>query len=126
MPGVWFVVRAARRISLEDIVALSRGDFDGPGSQASQAGLYSGLRWLRSEVLERTMSSDYEIKVKQLAPEDGGGFFAWVPDFPGCMSDGDTLVEAVANVRAAINEWIAEAVRLNRAVPTPTRKQAAH
>jgi antitoxin HicB len=71
------------------------------------------------------MSSDYEIKVKQLAPEDGGGFFAWVPDLPGCMSDGNTLVEAVANVRAAINEWIAEAARLNRAVPTPHRKQAA-
>jgi antitoxin HicB len=60
------------------------------------------------------MSSDYEIKVKQLAPEDGGGFFAWVPDLPGCMSDGDTLVEAVANVRAAINEWIAEGTN-----PTP-------
>jgi hypothetical protein len=36
------VVRAAfgRRISLEEIVALSRGDFDGSGSQANQAGLY--------------------------------------------------------------------------------------
>ena len=71
------------------------------------------------------MSSDYEIKAKQLPPEDGGGYLAWVPDLPGCMSDGDTLVEAVANVRAAINEWIAEAARLNRAVPTPHRKQAA-
>ena len=126
MPAVWFVVRAARRISLEDILALSRGDFDGSGSQASQAGLYSGLRWLRSEVLGRTMSSDYEIKVKQLAPEDGGGFFAWVPDLPGCMSDGDTPAEAVQNVTAAIDEWIAEAMRLNRAVPTPTRRQVAY
>ena len=36
------------------------------------------------------MSTDYEIKVKQLPPEDGGGFLAWVPDLPGCMSDGDT------------------------------------
>ena len=40
--------------------------------------------------------------------------------------NGDTLVEAVASVRLAIDEWIAEAVRLNRAVPAPTHKRAAH
>ena len=72
------------------------------------------------------MSSAYEIKAKQLQPEDGGGYLAWVPDLPGCMSDGETLVEAVANVRAAIDEWIAEAIRLNRAVPAPTHQRAAH
>ena len=36
------------------------------------------------------MSSDYEIKAKQLPPEDGGGYLAWVPDLPGCMSDDET------------------------------------
>jgi antitoxin HicB len=72
------------------------------------------------------MSSDYDIQVKALPPEDGGGFLAWVPDLPGCMSDGDTPAEAVQNVTAAIEEWIDEAIRLNRTVPAPTRKQAAH
>ena len=72
------------------------------------------------------MSSDYEINAKQLPPEDGGGYLAWVPDLPGCLSDGDTLVEAVASVRLAIDEWIAEAVMLNRAMPAPTHKRAAH
>jgi antitoxin HicB len=72
------------------------------------------------------MSSDYEIRVKALPPEDGGGYLAWVPDLPGCMSDGDTPAEAVQNVTVAIDEWIAEAVRLNRPVPAPTRRQAAY
>jgi predicted RNase H-like HicB family nuclease len=72
------------------------------------------------------MSSSYEIRIKPLPPEEGGGFLAWVPDLPGCMSDGWTPAEAVENATAAIDEWIGEAVRLNRAVPAPTRKQAAH
>ena len=59
--------------------------------------------------------------LRALHAEDGGGYLAVVPDLPVCMSDGDTPAEAVQNVTAAIDEWIAEAMRLNRAVPTPTR-----
>jgi antitoxin HicB len=80
----------------------------------------------RSEVLERAMnSSDYEIELKVLSPEDGGGYLAWVPDLPGCMSDGATPDEATRNAHAAIEEWIAESIRLKRAVPAPSRKLAA-
>jgi predicted RNase H-like HicB family nuclease len=72
------------------------------------------------------MSSNYEIRVKPLPPDEGGGFLAWVPDLPGCMSDGHTPGEAIENASAAINEWIEEALRLDRAIPAPTRKQAAY
>ena len=72
------------------------------------------------------MSSKYEIRVKALPSDEGGGFLAWVPDLPGCMSDGNTPTEAIENATQAIDEWIDEAVRLNRAVPAPTRKQAAY
>ena len=72
------------------------------------------------------MSSNYEIRVKALPSDEGGGFLAWVPDLPGCMSDGNTPAEAIENATRAIDEWIDEAVRLNRAVPAPTRKQAAY
>jgi antitoxin HicB len=71
-------------------------------------------------------SRNYEIQVKPLPPEDGGGFLAWVPDLPGCASDGRTPTEAVDNASAAIDEWIEEAVRLGRAIPSPSRKQAAY
>jgi antitoxin HicB len=69
---------------------------------------------------------NYAIEIKPLSPELGGGFFAWVPDLPGCMSDGRTQTEAIGNAMTAIDEWIEEAVRLNRAVPAPTRKHAAY
>jgi predicted RNase H-like HicB family nuclease len=72
------------------------------------------------------MSSNYEIRVKPLPSDEGGGFLAWVPDLPGCSSDGSTPTEAVENARQAIAEWIDEAVRLNRAIPAPTRKEAVY
>ena len=70
------------------------------------------------------MSSNYHIQVDPLPPDEGGGFVAWVPDLPGCMSDGATPAEAIANATKAIDEWIEEAVRLRRAVPTPSRRAA--
>jgi antitoxin HicB len=72
------------------------------------------------------MSRDYDIRLAQLSPEDGGVFLAWVPDLPGCMSDGSTSAEAIQNATAAIDEWISEAVRLGRVVPAPGRKWAAN
>jgi predicted RNase H-like HicB family nuclease len=33
--------------------------------------------------------------------EDGPGFWVEVPGFPGCLSEGDTLDEARANIREA-------------------------
>ncbi len=66
-------------------------------------------------------AATYQIEVTALSPEDGGGFLAWVPDLPGCVSDGETRDQAIANVESAIAEWIDEAVALGRAVPSPSR-----
>ena len=67
------------------------------------------------------MSSAYNIRLTQLSPEDGGVYLAWVPDLPGCMSDGNTPEEAYANAMDAIDDWISEANRLGRVVPMPGR-----
>jgi len=37
-----------------------------------------------------------------LEPQEEGGFTAVVPNLPGCVSEGDTEEEAVANIRDAI------------------------
>ena len=37
-----------------------------------------------------------------LEPSDEGGFTAIVPSLPGCISEGNTRDEALANVREAI------------------------
>jgi len=47
-------------------------------------------------------AADYHIRIDPLPAEDGGGFVAWIPDLPGCMSDGSTQKEALENARAAI------------------------
>jgi predicted RNase H-like HicB family nuclease len=42
------------------------------------------------------------------------------------MSDDRTPTEAIENATQAIDEWINEAMRLGRAIPAPTGKQAAY
>lgn len=39
-------------------------------------------------------------------PSDDGGFTALVPSLPGCISEGDTREEAVANVREAVELYL--------------------
>jgi predicted RNase H-like HicB family nuclease len=34
--------------------------------------------------------------------ETDGGFSVWVPDLPGCASQGETLEEALENIKEAI------------------------
>lgn len=66
----------------------------------------------------------YPVIVEPLAAEDGGGFVATVPDLPGCMSDGETPQDALANVEDAIRAWIEAAQELGHAIPQPTRRFA--
>ena len=69
-------------------------------------------------------SLEYPVIVSPLPPEDGGGFSATVPDLPGCMSDGETPEEAIANVRDAIVAWIEAASDMGRPIPPPSRHLA--
>lgn len=41
-----------------------------------------------------------------LEPSDEGGFTAYVPSLPGCISEGDTRDEALRNVREAIELYL--------------------
>jgi antitoxin HicB len=66
--------------------------------------------------------SEYPVTIRPLIPEDGGGFLAFVPDLPGCMSDGETPQEAFTNAQDAIASWIEEAHRLGLAVPEASRQ----
>ena len=68
---------------------------------------------------------DYPVLIEPLAREDGGGFIATAPDLPGCMSDGETPEDALANVRDAIAAWIDEARALGRPVPKPSQRHVA-
>ncbi len=60
---------------------------------------------------------DYPFTIRELAPDDGGGFLIEFPDLPGCMSDGETVEEAIANGVDAIECWIAAAKEKGREIP---------
>jgi predicted RNase H-like HicB family nuclease len=68
---------------------------------------------------------DYPVIIEPLSLEDGGGFAAFAPDLPGCMSDGETPEEALANVRDAIASWIEAATDMGRKIPRPSKHLVA-
>jgi len=41
-----------------------------------------------------------------LEPSDEGGFSVYVPALPGCISEGETEEEAMANIREAIELYL--------------------
>jgi predicted RNase H-like HicB family nuclease len=41
-------------------------------------------------------------------PSDEGGYTVFVPSLPGCISEGDTIEEALTNIREAITLYLEE------------------
>jgi len=39
-------------------------------------------------------------------PSEEGGYWAEVPDLPGCASQGDSIGELIQNVSEAIEGWL--------------------
>ena len=63
--------------------------------------------------------SEYAIVVLKLSDDDGGGFIGFVPDLPGCMSDGETQDEALRNTVEAVGEWIETQLERGIELPVP-------
>ncbi|MEA3459716.1 MAG: type II toxin-antitoxin system HicB family antitoxin [Chloroflexota bacterium] len=41
-----------------------------------------------------------------LEPSDEGGYTIYVPSLPGCISEGDTVEEALANIQEAVELYL--------------------
>jgi predicted RNase H-like HicB family nuclease len=41
-----------------------------------------------------------------LEPSDEGGYTIYVPSLPGCISEGETVEEALTNIREAIDLYL--------------------
>ena len=61
--------------------------------------------------------SKYEIIIYW--SEEDKAFIAEVPELAGCMADGATYGEALANAEIIIEEWIETARDLGRIIPEP-------
>jgi predicted RNase H-like HicB family nuclease len=53
-----------------------------------------------------------------LEPNEAGGYTVTVPVLPGCISEGDTKEEALANIKEAIELYIESLVADGEPVPT--------
>ncbi|MBU0518675.1 type II toxin-antitoxin system HicB family antitoxin [bacterium] len=51
--------------------------------------------------------------------EDDQAFIAEVPELPGCIADGKSKEEALANVEVIIQEWLETAKQQGRKIPKP-------
>jgi len=68
------------------------------------------------------MDPKYEIIIYW--SEEDGAFIAEVPELAGCMADGGSHQEALANAQGVIREWIETARELGRVVPEPRGRLA--
>lgn len=68
---------------------------------------------------------DYLLEIRPLTEGEGGGFLVTFPDLPGCMADGETQEEAIADARGAFASWIAAHVAEGRPIPEPRQGVAA-
>ena len=61
--------------------------------------------------------SKYEIII-YWSPDDDA-YVAEVPELPGCMADGASYQEALANAEVIIQEWVETAKEIGRTIPEP-------
>ena len=68
------------------------------------------------------MTTRYELIIYWSKEDES--FIVEVPELPGCMADGQTYAEAVANAEVVIDEWIDTARKLSCPIPESRGKLA--
>jgi antitoxin HicB len=66
----------------------------------------------------------YQFTVRPLTKDEGGGYLVEYPDIPGCMSDGETIAEAIVNGREALRDCIDVFRKSGRMLPKPSVEAA--
>lgn len=65
------------------------------------------------------MSKNYKYEMVIYWSAEDDAYIVEVPELAGCMADGKTYGEAVANAEITIQEWIETAKELEREIPEP-------
>jgi len=76
--------------------------------------------------LTQTKSLKYYLSLKypmSIYPEEEGGYTIMIPDLDGCMTQGETLEEAINNIDEARELWI-ETVYYSgkKGIPSPSQR----
>ncbi|MBW4539097.1 MAG: type II toxin-antitoxin system HicB family antitoxin [Myxacorys chilensis ATA2-1-KO14] len=67
--------------------------------------------------LEDYINLNYAIT---LYPESDGGYTVMIKDLPGCISQGETLEEAISNIQDAKEAWLETAFEFHDEIPLPS------
>ena len=73
--------------------------------------------------LEYYLSRLYKIEI---SPASEGDFVVSVPDLPGCISQGETIEEALKMIEDAKKAWIETALEEGVEIPEPTPAEEAY
>lgn len=74
---------------------------------------------IKPETLQDYINLNHPIT---LYPELDGGYTVMIADLPGCISQGDTLEEAVASIQDAKVAWIETAWECGDEISLPTQR----
>lgn len=66
-------------------------------------------------------STGYTVILKQ---EPDGGYVAHAPALPGCVSQGDTREEALANIREAVQLYIEDCIEAGDPMPKEVGRES--
>ncbi len=65
------------------------------------------------------LSLEYPFKIETITGENGGGYMITYSDLPGCISDGETIEETLANGEDAKKAWLKTAYEESVEIPIP-------
>jgi len=65
------------------------------------------------------LARPYHIIIQHITDESGVYYLATVKEFDGCMSHGDTYIEAFENIQEAMKGWIETKLENGFTVPDP-------
>ncbi len=71
--------------------------------------------------LEYYLNLQYPVT---LYPDPEGGYVAQIKDLPGCLSQGETLEEAMANINEARELWIETVYEAGDEIPLPSTDES--
>ena len=66
------------------------------------------------------LNLDFEIIIREVSEEDGGGYFAYYKDFKGVMGDGKTADEAMKDVKSALSCYLEVALQNKKEIKGPS------
>ncbi len=75
---------------------------------------------IEKQPLEYYLNLQYPVT---LYPDREGGYVAQIKDLPGCLTQGETLEETMANINEARELWIETAYESGDEIPLPSTEE---